>query len=542
MPKKSDTTAKKPSAKKTTTAKPAGTKKTSVNAADVKADRAVKAECTKPPVERACEKSAAAKKTVAKKHILFVCSEAFPFAGTGGLGEVMGSLPAAINDGDNYEARVILPLYDSFPKDRRCELEFVRYIYVQLSWRNQYCGLFRLKQGNTVYYFVDNEYYYKRSSLYGHGDDVERFAFLSKAVLDLIPYLDYKPDVLHCNDWQTALVPIYYKLFYMYRPEYSDIKTVFTIHNIEYQGWADRYMLGDVFGIPDYEFGSLEHFGEINLMKGAIDYSDSVTTVSPTYAQEILSQEYGHTLDGDLVRNAHKLRGILNGVDTATYDPETNPALFAHYSADDRSGKATDKRELQKMLGLPERSDVPVIAMITRLAAHKGVDIVKAAMDELMSRDVQVIMLGTGDSDYENYFRYVQDIYGNKMRAVIAFNKDLSHKIYSGADMFLMPSRSEPCGLSQMMACRYGTIPIVRETGGLKDSITDAYNGDFGNGYKFARYAADDLVGAVDRALGLYRDYPDKWNGLVDRAMRTDFSWKNSAKEYVKLYNDLLSR
>lgn len=490
--------------------------------------------------ERATTVKKSEQKKANKRKILFVGSEAFPFAGTGGLGEVLGSLPRALNESAEYEARVILPLYESFPQNRRKDLEFVCWTFVSLSWRNQYCGLFRIKEGNTVFYFIDNEYYFKRKNLYGYGDDGERFAFFCKAVLDILPRLDFMPDILHCNDWQTALVPIYYKLFYMFRDGFGGIKTVFTIHNIEYQGWFNRSMLGDVFGIPDYEFGSIEHFGEINLMRGAIDYSDAVSTVSPTYAKEILDPYYAHTLDGILIHNTHKLRGILNGIDTETYNPETNPALFAHYNADDKSGKALDKAGLQKLLWLPIDKDVPIIAMITRLAGHKGLDIVKEALPEILSRDVQFVVLGTGDSEYEGYFKYMQEQYNDKMRAVIAFDKDLSHKIYSGADMFLMPSKSEPCGLSQMMACRYGTIPIVRETGGLQDSITDAYNGDFGNGYKFARYAADDLINAIDRAVGLYRDYRDKWNGLVDRAMRTDFSWKVSANKYIEFYNELL--
>ena len=480
-----------------------------------------------------------AEKSVDKKKILFVASEAFPFAGTGGLGEVMGSLPKAINDGGEYEASVILPLYGSFPEKRRADLQFVCWTFVELSWRRQYCGLFKIKEGNTTYYLIDNEYYFKRDKLYGYGDDGERFAFFSKAVIDILPRLDFKPDVIHCNDWQTALVPIYYKLFYMYLDGFSGIKTVYTIHNIEYQGWFPRSAIGDVFGIPEHEFMSIEHFGEINLMKGAIDYADMVTTVSPTYAKEILTQEYGHTLDYDLKRNEHKLRGILNGVNTEQYNPEKNKSLFAHYSVKDKSGKAVCKAELQKMLGLPVRADVPLIAMITRLASHKGLDIVKEAMENILSRDVQFVLLGTGEGDYENYFRYLETVHGDKLRACIAFNTDLSHKIYSGADMFLMPSKTEPCGLSQMMACRYGTIPIVRETGGLHDSIVDAYNGDFGNGYKFGRYAVDDLLNAVNRALGLYNGFPEKWCSLVDRAMRTDFSWDSSAKEYISMYNEL---
>lgn len=515
----------------------------------VKSEKSVKKKATatlekrETTVKKSSDKTEKSERKTANKKmrkILFVGSEAAPFAGTGGLGEVLGSLPHAINDCGEYEARVILPLYGSFPESRRNDLQFVCWTFVKLAWRNQYCGLFKLKEGNTVFYFIDNEYYFKRGGLYGHGDDGERFAFFSMAVLELLPRLDFMPDIIHCNDWQTALVPIYYKLFYMYRQGYGGIKTVFTIHNIEYQGWFNRNIIGDVFGIPEHEFGSIEHFGEINLMKGAIDYSDMVSTVSPTYAQEIMTMEYSHTLDGDLCRNSHKLRGILNGIDTDTYNPEKNPSLYAHYSVADKSGKAINKAGLQKQFWLPIRRDVPVIAMITRLATHKGLDIVRAALPELLTKDIQFIILGTGDHDYESYFSHMQDVYDDKMRAIIAFDKDLSHKIYAGADMFLMPSQSEPCGLSQMMACRYGTIPIVRETGGLKDSIVDAYNGDFGNGYKFGRYAADDLINAVDRAVGLFNDYHDKWDGLVDRAMRTDFSWNVSAAEYAKMYDELL--
>ncbi len=505
------------------------------------------ASATAKPAQKEAEIPAVAKKPTAvapvkkseKKRILYVCSEAFPFAGTGGLGEVMGSLPRAINDSGEYDARVILPLYGSFPESRRRDLKFMFWTFVRLSWRNQYCGVYSLKEGNTTFYFIDNEYYYKRDKLYGYYDDAERFAFFSKAVVDVLPRLDFMPDVLHCNDWQTALVPVYYKLYYMRNDGYGGIKTVFTIHNIEYQGSYDRFLLQDVFGIDDREFDSLNHFGSVNLMKGAIEYSDAVTTVSPTYAYEITDPYYAHTLDGTLRKNKFKLRGILNGVDTISYNPETNPALKAHFSADDKRGKAIDKADLQSSLGLPARENTPLIAMITRLASHKGLDIVRDAMERILSRDVQMVVLGTGDADYENYFRYMQHAHGDKFRAVIAFDKALSHRIYAGADMFLMPSKSEPCGLSQMMACRYGTVPIVRETGGLKDSVTDAYNGDFGNGYKFSRYDADDMLGAIDRALGLYYDYRDKWNGLVDRAMRTDFSWSVSAREYVKFYDEL---
>ncbi|MDE7395148.1 MAG: glycogen synthase GlgA [Clostridiales bacterium] len=471
---------------------------------------------------------------------MFVCSEAFPFAGTGGLGEVMGSLPRAVNEQKGgFEARVILPLYESFPDSERSRLQFMCHINVPLAWRNQYCGLFKLVEKGVTYYFVDNEYYFKRPNLYGYYDDGERFAFFSRAVVELIPHLDFKLDVLHCHDWQTALVPIYYKLFYMYREGYGGIKTIFTIHNIEYQGKYSRSIIEDVFGIPAAEYMSIEHRGCINLMKGAIDYSDAISTVSPTYARQIMDPYYAHGLENVLLKNSHKLRGILNGIDVDTYNPRTQKALFANYDENHLEGKARGKAELQRMLNLPVSPDTPIIAIVSRLVSHKGLDLIRYAMNDILRKNVQVVLLGKGDPDYENYFSHVQKMYDQKFSAVIAFNKDLSHKIYAGADIFLMPSKSEPCGLSQMMACRYGTIPVVRETGGLNDSIVDCYNGDLGNGFRFSRYDAADMLGAIDRAVGLYADYKDKWHGLVVRAMTSDFTWKTSAGEYLKFYKDL---
>lgn len=507
-------------------------------APEVKAAPAPKAE--KPEEEKKPEVKPE-KKKAEPKHILFVCSEAFPFAGTGGLGEVMGSLPKEINAlKSGYEARIILPLYESFPQEERANLEFMCHINVPLAWRNQYCGLFKYNYKGTVYYFIDNEYYFKRPNLYGYYDDGERFAFLSRAVVELIPHLNWKPDILHCQDWQTALVPIYYKLFYMYREGYSGIRTIFTIHNIEYQGKYSKSIIEDVFGIPEHEYMSIEHRGCINLMKGAIDYCDAVSTVSPTYAQEIMDPFYAHGMENVLLKNSFKLRGILNGVNTEDYNPETNTSLFKNYSVKTvLENKKVNKTELQKMLSLPVRDDVPVIGVISRLVAHKGLDLVRFAMNDIMKNDVQVVLLGKGDPEYEGFFTHMQQMYENKVCSIIAFNKDLSHKIYAGADMFLMPSKSEPCGLSQMMACRYGTIPIVRKTGGLKDSIIDCGDGDFGNGFTFQSYNAADMIHAVDRAIGLYRDYRGKWNGLVERAMKSDFSWGSSAREYVKFYNEM---
>lgn len=531
---KKTTPTKKPAekpAKNAATEKPAPAKKAAPKTVDktVPAASAVKNAAEKAPKRE-------------KKHILFVCSEAAPFCGTGGLAEVMGSLPKAINAASSkYEARIICPLYESFPAEARKDLEFMCHINVPLAWRNQYCGLFKCVCEGVTYYFIDNEYYFKRPNLYGYYDDGERFAFLSRAVVELIPHLGWHPDVLHCQDWQTALVPIYYKLFYMYREGYGNIRTVFTIHNIEYQGKYSKSIIEDVFGIPANEYMSIEHRGCINLMKGAVDYSDAVSTVSPSYAKEIMDPFYAHGLENVLLRNSHKLRGILNGVNVDAYNPETNPSLFKNYStATRKEGKAANKAELQKMLSLPVNPDVPMIAVISRLVAHKGLDLIRFAMNDLLRNDVQVVILGKGDPDYENYFSHMQKMYDTKVCSVIAFNKDLSHKIYAAADMFLMPSKSEPCGLSQMMACRYGTIPIVRFTGGLKDSIVDCGAGDVGNGFTFLTYNAGDMLHAVDRAVGLYRDYRDKWDTLTERAMQSDFSWTVSAAAYEKFYDEVV--
>ncbi len=476
-----------------------------------------------------------------KKNILFVASEAWPFAGTGGLGEVIGSLPRALNKKRGTEARVIIPLYESFPDEYRKELKFIRAITVPLAWRNQYCGLFELDYEGVKFYFVDNEFYFKRTGLYGHGDDGERFAFFSRAVLELIPYLNWKVDILHCHDWHTALVPVYYKLFYQYRDGEKDIKTIFTIHNIEYQGKFSYDTIEDLFGIPKNEYMSIEWNGCINLMKGAIDYADSVSTVSPTYAKEILTSQYAHGLEGVLQKNEGKVRGILNGIDLTTYNPEANPSLFKNYTVETvDTFKKENKKGLQRILNLPIDESVPIIAMITRLVNHKGIDIVRSAFDTIMQSNVQFVVLGTGDADHENFFRHMQNVYGNRVRAIITFNKDMAQKIYAGADIFLMPSKSEPCGLSQMMAMRYGTIPVVRETGGLRDSVADCGNGDKGNGFSFIEYDKDLLAHTVGRAVGLCRYYPEKWVALRKRAMKSDFSWKKSASVYGKYYDELL--
>lgn len=495
------------------------------------------------PTDNATEvKAEEIAKTAPKKPRVLMCAaEAWPFAGTGGLGEVIGSLPKALNAEGEAEASVILPLYESVPAEYREKMEFITHITVPLAWRNQYCGLFKLVRDGVTFYFVDNEYYFKRGGLYGYGDDGERFAFLSRAILELLPYIDFKPDVLHCHDWHTALVPIYYKLYYQYRENLGGIRTVFTIHNIEYQGQFSGSVLEDLFGISYREYMSVEYHGCINLMKGAIDYSDAVTTVSPTYADEIKRPEYAHGLENVLLKNAYKLRGILNGIDTDVYNPATNPALFKNY--DDKTVdeyKKENKLGLQRMLSLPEDENVPMIAMISRLVSHKGFDIVRSAFGDILRDNVQFVVLGTGDAEHENFFRHMQSVYGDRVRSVIAFNKDMAQKIYAAADIFLMPSKSEPCGLSQMMALRYGTIPVVRGCGGLRDSVFDCGNGDAGNGFTFDNYDRDSLIHAVDRAVGLCRDYRDKWISLRHRAMECDYSWDSSARKYADFYKELI--
>lgn len=491
------------------------------------------------PVKTSAAEAKKEQAPAAKKGVLFVASEAFPYAGTGGLGEVIGSLPESLNKLGKYDARVIVPLYESVPKEYRDRMEFMGHIYVPLAWRKQYCGLFKLVDKNTTYYFVDNEYYFKRNSLYGYGDDGERFAFFSRAVLELIPKLGFDPEILHCHDWHTALVPIYYKLYYMYRTGFNNIRTVFTIHNIEYQGQFAPEILEDVFGISFGEYMSIDWHGSINLMKGAIDYSDYISTVSPTYAREILTPEYAHGLEDVLNKNKGKLRGILNGIDVGVYDPASAISLFKNYSADTIELKAENKTELQKMLGLDVNPDVPLMAMITRLVGHKGIALVRKVFNDIMASGAQFVVLGTGDPDHENFFRHMQNLYGNRVRAIISFNKDLAQKIYAGADLFLMPSLSEPCGLSQMIALRYGTLPIVRETGGLKDSIVDCGDGNTGNGFTFIGESCDELRHAIARATGLYTAYPEIFAGLRMRAINCDFSWNESAVKYQSFYDEM---
>lgn len=473
-----------------------------------------------------------------KRKILFAASECTPFIATGGLAEVIGSLSKSLAQDEEYDVRVVLPLYSDIRGDYRQRFTYLGNINVPLGWRNQYCGIFSYEESGVTFYFLDNEYYFRRGGCYGYYDDGERFAFFSRAVMEILGFLQFYPDVLHCHDWQSALAAIYLKTIYCHRREYSLIRAVFTIHNIEYQGKYSLDVLEDLFGISDDYRYLLEFDGCANLMKAAIECSETFTTVSPTYAEEIKRAEYAHGLQGEVARNAFKLRGILNGIDVKSYDPATDPALFAPYSAENPAGKEVCKAELQKMLGLPVRENVPVVAMISRLVAHKGLDLVRAAIEELLADDVQFVLLGTGDSEYESYFKDLANRYKGKAVSIIAFNGDLSRKIYSGADIFLMPSKSEPCGLSQMIASRYLTVPVVRETGGLYDSIKPYGAG--GNGFTFAAYNAGDMLYVLREAVSLYKNKPE-WQKLMIKAGTTDFSWQRSAEEYKKLYTDTLA-
>lgn len=471
--------------------------------------------------------------------VLYVASEALPFMASGGLGDVAGSLPQALRR-RLIGCRVVMPMYDTIKQELKDKMTFLTSISVPVAWRRQYCGIFEAKANGVIYYFLDNQYYFKRDTIYGHYDDAERFAFFSRAVLEMLPHIDFKPDIIHCNDWQSALTPVYYTTMYAKDPWYQGIKTVFTIHNIQYQGVYGKELINDVIGLEG-NANILEYDGDVNFMKGAIECADKVTTVSPSYAQEILDPWYSHGLDTILKARQWKLQGILNGIDTVNYDPETDKDIFANFSAADWSNKQLNKAGLQETMGLPVRPDVPIIGIVSRLVDHKGLDLIKAILEELLNTtDVQLVVLGSGDWQYETFFRDMADRHGDKMAIRIGFVPDLARKIYAGADLFLMPSKSEPCGLSQMVALRYGTVPIVRETGGLRDSITDSGDGQ-GNGFTFKSYNAHDMLGAIRRGVNAYYDR-QYWPTLVQRALDCDFSWGRSANEYIKMYNQLLKK
>jgi starch synthase len=470
--------------------------------------------------------------------VLYAASEALPFAASGGLADVAGSLPQALRK-RLIGCRVVMPLYSTIKQELRDTMKFITNISVPVAWRRQYCGIFEAKYGGVTYYLLDNEYYFKREGLYGYYDDAERFAFFSRAILEIIPHIDFKPDVIHCNDWQTALTPLYYSTIYATQPGYENIKTVFTIHNIQYQGVYGKELIDNVVGLDYSHKNLIEYDDTVNFAKAAIECANAVSTVSPSYAKEILDPWYSHGLDTILKERSFKLRGILNGIDVENYNPETDKDIFKNYSAEKMTGKATNKRELQKFFGLPEKKDTPVMGMVTRLVSHKGLDLCKAVLDELLATtDIQLVVLGSGDAEYEDFFRGLASRFPEQVGLCLGFIPDLARKIYAGTDLFLMPSKSEPCGLSQMVALRYGSIPIVRETGGLRDSVKDSGDGE-GNGFTFANYNAHEMLHSIRRACEGYSDKKG-WKILVKRAMESDNSWGKSANEYIRMYKEIL--
>ena len=474
--------------------------------------------------------------------ILYVTGEAFPFCKTGGLADVAGSLPPALaKNGD--QVAVILPLYGQIGQLWRQQMTFRRYIYVDLGWRHQYCGLFSLESRGVTWYFVDNEHYFARPRLYGEFDDGERFAFFSKAVIDLLPSLDWMPDVLHCNDWQTALVPIYLKDVATRWPEVRRIRTVFTIHNIEYQGRFGSDTVDQLFGLDRgwYDDGTLQMDGDVNLMKGAMLMADAVTTVSPTYAAQLHDPAYAEGMASVVDMVGWKMHGVVNGIDTDSYDPAADLALPHHYDAEHMAGKAACKAALQEELGLACEPDTPLIAMVTRLVGHKGLDLVQEAMDGIMATGCQFVVLGPGEWRYEDFFRQKAWQYGGRLSAQLAYSEALSRRIYAAADLFLMPSRSEPCGLSQMIAMHYGAVPIVRCTGGLADTVKSCQVGqEDGTGYLFESYDAGAMLDVIGQATGLYRGDRNGFDTVRRRGMTADFTWDRSAVAYRQIYANLL--
>ncbi len=471
--------------------------------------------------------------------VLYCASEVYPYAISGGLGDVAGSLPAAMQTG-GVECRVVLPLYGKTPPALRGEMQFLCSFEVPLGWRHQYCGVFTHTLNGVQHYFIDNEYYFKYGELYGHFDDGERFAFFSKAVLEMLKHIDYQPDILHCNDWQSALACVYINTHYRSELKYQKIKTVFTIHNIQYQGSFDLGIAGDVLGFEPGQESVAEYKGAINYMKGAIASADRVTTVSPSYAIELQDAWYSHGLSPVICENAGKLHGILNGIDTNVYNPGVDKNIAANYTPENvTAGKAVAKQLLQKEFGLQEDKEKFVIGMVTRLVEHKGIDLVCQAAEQLLKFGIQLVILGQGEQKYEERLSGIAARAPGLVGLRLTYNEELAHKIYAGADAFLMPSKHEPCGLSQMIALRYGTPPIVREVGGLADTVKDASTG-IGNGFTFNIYDASEMFDACLRAKAVFND-KENWQALTKWAMECDNSWAASAKEYKALYEKTLT-
>ena len=477
------------------------------------------------------------------KKILFVAAEADPFIKTGGLGDVAYALPKALKElGDDI--RVVIPKYKNIAGKYIESLEFVKSFNTWVGWRNQYCGIFKCQVENVTYYLIDIEYYFGRDGLYGYFDDGERFAFFNRAVMEMLKEIDWKPDVIHCNDWQTGMIPVLYELQYNNDPYYSNIKTVYSIHNLLFQGVYDPKVLSELFGWDEqqYKNGNLEFYGGVSFMKGGIVYANKVTTVSPTYAEEIKTPMYGERMDGLLSSNSYKLMGILNGIDYSSNDPASDKLIYKRITPDILKDKKINKTKLQKDLGLTVDAKIPMIGIVSRLTPQKGMDILVSILDRVLQEEVQLVILGTGDYGYEEHFKNLQSRYPSKVSANIRFDNALAHKIYAASDIFLMPSLFEPCGLGQLIALRYGALPLVRETGGLKDTITpyNQYTGE-GNGFSFKNYNAYELETVLNMALDFYKN-KRVWNKIVRSAMRCDNSWVKSAKIYKGLYEELTGK
>ena len=478
--------------------------------------------------------------------VFYVTSECWPFAKTGGLGDVSYALPKALKK-EGVDVRVILPKYSTIPTYLKDQLKEVAVFDVQVGWRNQYCGLLEMESEGIKFYFIDNEYYVRREGelayLYGYGDDAERFTFFSEAVIRAMEKLNFYPDVVHLNDWHTGMIPLMLKERYSHLPKYKNIKTMFTIHNLQYQGVFGKEVLGDLLNLPYdyYNNGDVEYYGGVSFMKSGIVFADKVTTVSKTYVDEIQTEFYGEKLDGLLRSNSYKLEGILNGIDYDINDPMKDPNIFFKYDEESLDDKVKNKLELQKILGLEVNPDKPLIGIVSRLVSQKGFDLISYIMPELVREDLQLVVLGTGENQYQSMFNYYSSRFPDKISARITFDSSLAQQIYSGCDMFLMPSLFEPCGIGQMMAMRYGTLPIVRETGGLKDTVEpyNKYTGE-GNGFSFTNYNAHEMLYCIQRGLRVYKD-KDMWSRLIKNAMETDNSWKKSAQKYIKAYQSILN-
>ena len=473
--------------------------------------------------------------------VLFVASEAYPFIKTGGLGDVAYALPKALRK-LGIDARVIIPKYSGIPSAFKNCIENVASFNVGIGWRNQYCGLQHLVYDEVPYYFVDNEYYFKRSEIYGFYDDGERFAYFSRAVLEAIKHMeDFSPDIIHCNDWHCGIVPALLKEHYSEDARYNKIKTIFTIHNLKYQGVFSKEILGDLLNLDEKYFtdASLKFYDAVSFMKGGIVFSDAVTTVSDTYAREIQTPFYGEALDGLLCSKADNLYGIVNGIDYELYHPKVDKKILFNYDVKSRKQKVKNKLKLQEKLCLTVSEDIPMIGIVTRLVKQKGLDLIVDKLQELLSLPIQIVLLGNGDGYYEDIFQYYASIYPSRISTNIVFDEGLAQQIYAASDMFLMPSLFEPCGIGQLIALKYGSIPIIRETGGLKDTIIpyNKYTGT-GNGFSFANYSSEELLDAINRALELYEDKVS-WDKLIKNAMESNNSWENSAKNYRDLYNNI---